>query len=157
MTFTLLLSQLAQRFAGTLLQFIWQGAVIALVTAMVLRMMRRHSAESRYAVGIAGLALMLVAPVMTFAFYEQAGAVALMLLQASSLMPGSVVATVLPSDARAWTEGILLAWCTGVCVLLARLATGWYLSHRLVCSADGVIPVGLQQLFDAVKERLALT
>jgi beta-lactamase regulating signal transducer with metallopeptidase domain/protocatechuate 3,4-dioxygenase beta subunit len=157
MTFTWLVSELAQRFAGTLLQFIWQGAVIALVTAMVLRMMRRHSAESRYAVGIAGLALMLVAPLMTFAFYEQAGAVALMLLQASSLMSGSVISTALPSDTRAWTEGILLAWCTGVCVLLARVATGWYLSRRLVCSADGVVPVGLQQLFEAVKERLALT
>jgi beta-lactamase regulating signal transducer with metallopeptidase domain/protocatechuate 3,4-dioxygenase beta subunit len=157
MTFTWLVSELAQRFAGTLLHFIWQGAVIALVTAMVLRMMRRHSAESRYAVGIAGLALMLVAPVMTFAFYEQAGAVAVMLLQASSLMSGSVISTALPSDVRAWTEGILLAWCTGVCLLLARVATGWHLSRRLVCSADGVIPVGLQQLFDAVKARLALT
>mgnify|MGYP003581365734 CR=1 FL=1 len=47
MTFTLLVSELAQRFAGTLLQFIWQGAVIALVTAMALGMMRRRSAESR--------------------------------------------------------------------------------------------------------------
>jgi beta-lactamase regulating signal transducer with metallopeptidase domain len=157
MTFTSLVPELAQRFAGTLLQFIWQGAVIALVTAMVLRMMRRHSAESRYAVGIAGLALMLVAPIMTFAFYEQAGAVAVMLLQASSLMSGSVIATALPSDAQAWTAGILLAWCTGVCALLARVATGWYLSRRLVCSAEGVIPAGLQQLFEAVKERLALT
>jgi beta-lactamase regulating signal transducer with metallopeptidase domain len=57
---------------------------------------------------------------------------------------------------RAWTEGILPAWCTGVCVLLARLAMDG-ISRRLVCSADGVIPVGLQQLFDAVKGRLALT
>ena len=69
--------------------------------------------------GIAGLALMLVAPVLTFAFYEQAGAVAVMLLQASSLMSGSVISTALASDARAWSEGILLAWCSGVCVVLA--------------------------------------
>jgi beta-lactamase regulating signal transducer with metallopeptidase domain/protocatechuate 3,4-dioxygenase beta subunit len=157
MTFTLLVPELAQRFAGTLLQFIWQGGVIALVTAMVLWMMRRDSAERRYAVGIAGLALMLVAPVMTFAFYEQAGAVALMLLQASSLVSGSVIFTALPSDARAWTEGILLAWCTGVCALLARVATGWYLSRRLVRSADGVIPESLQQLFEVVQDRLAVT
>ena len=35
MTFTLLVSELAQRFAGTLLHFIWQGAVIAKIVVLV--------------------------------------------------------------------------------------------------------------------------
>jgi hypothetical protein len=54
-----------QRVAGALLHFIWQGAAIAMIAAICLRMMSRRSAEARYLVSSFGLAGMLAAPVVS--------------------------------------------------------------------------------------------
>ncbi len=75
--------EIAQRLAGSLLHFIWQGALLAFLTAMCLKLLSRRSAEIRYVVASTAMALMLAAPVLTFAFYGQTGAIALRLLQMS--------------------------------------------------------------------------
>jgi hypothetical protein len=77
-----------QRLAGSLLHFIWQGAVIAFITAAALRMLRHRSAEARYALAIGSLACMLAAPLFTVAFYAETGAVARRLILA--LNPASL-------------------------------------------------------------------
>ena len=41
----LIAPEVIQRFAGSLLHFIWQGAVIAMITAAGLRMLRRGYAR----------------------------------------------------------------------------------------------------------------
>jgi hypothetical protein len=67
-------SAVLERLAGSLLHFVWQGAAIAIVTAIVLRLLRQRSPEYRYAVALAALAAMLVAPFVTFTFYAETGA-----------------------------------------------------------------------------------
>lgn len=62
-----------ERLAGSLLHFVWQGAAIAVVTAVALRMLRRRSAEFRYATASVALAAMLAVPFVTFVFYAEAG------------------------------------------------------------------------------------
>ncbi|HMJ87405.1 MAG TPA: M56 family metallopeptidase, partial [Vicinamibacterales bacterium] len=49
----------------TLIHFLWQGTAIGLATALALRATARRSANVRYIVACAGLALMLAAPVAT--------------------------------------------------------------------------------------------
>src|SRR4051812_28808106 len=49
----------------TLIHFIWEGAVLALLGAAVLQLCRHCSANTRYATACAALAAMLVAPVVT--------------------------------------------------------------------------------------------
>ena len=53
--------------AWTLLHFLWQGALLGFVAFMLLRFARPERATTRYAIGVATLALMLVACVATFA------------------------------------------------------------------------------------------
>jgi len=48
-----------------LIHFVWQGAAIALVAAAALRLTERRSANTRYVIGCAALALMLAAPALT--------------------------------------------------------------------------------------------
>lgn len=48
-----------------LLHFMWQGALVALFTVFILRLLGGHSAGVRYAVASAALFLMLVAPIFT--------------------------------------------------------------------------------------------
>src|SRR6188508_130497 len=62
---TLLRQPAAQAVAWALLQFVWQGAVIGLVTALVLVALRRSDADVRYVVGAIALSLMFTLPAVT--------------------------------------------------------------------------------------------
>lgn len=74
MTATFDLSTLVDRLAGpaglklslALLHFLWQGVLIAAAAAVLMRVLGRRSASRRYAIGVAGMALMATAPVITF-------------------------------------------------------------------------------------------
>jgi beta-lactamase regulating signal transducer with metallopeptidase domain len=62
----LLLQQPAVEAVGwALLQFIWQGALVGILTALALFALRRSAADVRYVVSAIGLSLMLTMPVMT--------------------------------------------------------------------------------------------
>ena len=57
---------LVRHLGWTLLHFLWQGAVVAILLAVALRLARRSSAAVRYALGCMALGLLLLAPVATF-------------------------------------------------------------------------------------------
>ena len=62
-------SQILGQAAGwTLLDFIWQGFLIALSLKLALRFLRSHSAGARYLASCAALLVMLAAPVVTFSY-----------------------------------------------------------------------------------------
>src|SRR5215475_14100680 len=152
----LIAPEVIQRFAGSLLHFIWQGAVIAMICAAGLRMLRHRSAEARYAFAIRSLTCMLAAPLFTAAFYSQTGAVALRLMLALNLVTteGRSAATAL--QATLWSQRILLTWCIGVLVFATRLVVGWRLSWQLVRSAEEILAPGVREIFENVRERLGL-
>ncbi|MBS0264600.1 MAG: trypsin-like peptidase domain-containing protein [Planctomycetes bacterium] len=52
----------------TLLHFVWQGTLIAIFSAIGLRILRRRSAPARYLMACAALALMAACPLATFAW-----------------------------------------------------------------------------------------
>lgn len=58
------------RLGLTLLHFLWQGAVAAVMLAVALRMLRKRSANVRYGVAVCSLALLAALPVMTFLWVE---------------------------------------------------------------------------------------
>ena len=62
---TLLRQPAAQALSWALLQFVWQGAAIAAVTAVALAILRRSAADVRYIVASIGLSLMLTLPIVT--------------------------------------------------------------------------------------------
>ncbi len=55
----------AQAIGWALLQFVWQGAVLGLLTAVVLAVLRRSAPDIRYVVSTIGLLLMLTMPIVT--------------------------------------------------------------------------------------------
>jgi len=56
---------MAQAIGWALLQFVWQGAVLGMLTALVLAFLRRSASDIRYVVSTIGLALMLTMPIVT--------------------------------------------------------------------------------------------
>ena len=60
---------MVQALGWALLHFVWQGALLALIIAGALSLMRSFSARSRYVAATLGLLLMLAAPVLTLSRY----------------------------------------------------------------------------------------
>ncbi len=150
--------EFAQRLAGSLLHFIWQGALIAMVAAIALRLLANRSAESRYTVSIAALLLMLAAPLVTFIFYAQTGRATLVLLRTiNNRLTASTSSLTQAATATAWTHWIVLLWFIGVLLCSIRLIAGWRLSRSLTKVGISVVPSGIQQSFNEIMERLALT
>src|SRR5919204_4692077 len=61
----LLYQPAAQAIGWALLQFVWQGALVGVLTAGALAALRRSAADVRYVVATIGLALMVTMPIVT--------------------------------------------------------------------------------------------
>ena len=72
----LLSQEIVEKLGWTLIHFIWQATAVALLLAGALRLLRRCSANCRYAAGCAGLALMVALPVATVPFVRVSGPLA---------------------------------------------------------------------------------
>lgn len=128
-----------QSLGWALLHFLWQGTALAAMAAAAMALCRRASA--RYLVGVGALALMLVAPLVTFFFYSQnpsemaatakspivsarwqvatSKRVAILATQAPSVAP--------PLDVLPW---LVETWLLGVAFLSLRSAGGFLLLER---------------------------
>lgn len=65
-----------ERLGWMLVHFLWQAAAVALLLAVLQRLLRRAGANARYAAACGALVLMVVLPVVTMQFVEVSGPVA---------------------------------------------------------------------------------
>ncbi len=173
----------AQAIGWALLQFVWQGALIGLLSAVALFALRRSAADVRYVVATIGLSLMLTMPAVT-ALQAWRSMIAIAVVPAEAV-PGSLASTrsgqgtalqsmaasgaafvapaaagVLPVADRApstrvtWARAMLILWLSGVAVLTLRLLTGWIWVQRLRSRGTSPAPVGWQQMAVRLAKRL---
>jgi len=159
----------------TLVHFAWQGALVALAAIVALRLLRHATPQSRYAVGCLALAAMLVLPGATAwrltsaaADGEPAVLRRAVVLRVAPETPAAhqerfivgirrttaagAMANDTTGSAKPWVLPTIVAvWLAGVCLLLTRLAGGWWRVHRLYHAACTMPPSRWQ----AVTHRLA--
>ena len=130
----------------TLLQFLWQGTILALLFAAARAVFgRRLSARARYAMACATLASMAAAPVVTF-------------LAASGLSRSAGTRWLLPA-ASAWEPlmpWLVVAWLGGVWLFSLRLVGGWVVTRRLRTERVEPPPPEWQRVFDELVVRLGV-
>jgi beta-lactamase regulating signal transducer with metallopeptidase domain len=143
-----------QRLAGSLLHFVWQGAILALAAAILLRFMAGRPASWRYLTAVIFLGLMLLAPCVTIVFYPETGAAAVRVLQVFRTAVAEGRGSVDSDAVLQWTGWIVLAWATGVTACSLRLITGWFLSLRLIRSSQSAVPQAVEKLLDRVHSTL---
>lgn len=128
-----------QALGWALLHFLWQGTALAALAAATMALTRRPSV--RYAIGLAVLALMLLAPVVTLFLYSRQPAPLASLKTSSPLVTAAwpiakgntasggatVSARARSFDAFPW---LVEAWLMGVALLSIRSAGGFFLLER---------------------------
>jgi beta-lactamase regulating signal transducer with metallopeptidase domain len=153
---TLLTPGFLQRLAGSLLHFFWQGAFIAMLTALVLQMLRRRSAQWRYAVCVAGLVLMAAAPFATFVFYQDTGHTAERVLTMMSIAVSETGRSTSIANIQLWSQWIVLGWFAGIGACLTRLAVAWRFSRSLVRAGSESAPAAVAQMFEGIVKQLKI-
>jgi len=178
---SLLTHPVAFRLGWTLVHFVWQGAIVSLLLVGVLFALSRRSANARYLISCAALALMAVLPFVTFALVPQAepielpafGAeleIGLVLDDESGDLAFPIVPSPLTSEGiqLSWGERIaeylrpglpwfVGAWLVGVYALSLRLLGGLLLAQRLKRRWVEPVSAQLQALFDDLAEKLRLS
>jgi len=143
-----------QRLAGSLLHFVWQGALLAFVASILLHLLAHRSAALRYTVAVVVFGLMLLAPCITVLLYPETGAAASRVIQVFADSVGKAGSLPGTEGATQWTWWIVAAWATGVSACSIRLIAGWVLSLRLIRSAQAAVPPALNQLMEQAQSAL---
>ena len=159
-----------QSLGWSLLHFLWQGTALAALAAAAMALCRRPSA--RYLIGVAMLALMLLAPLATFIFYLQQhsgvadaakssplAAVAWPIARggtaASGSIPSSFASSRIPAyDALPW---LVEAWLLGVAFFSLRSAGGFFLLERERRRQSSVVSPRVLEICYTLQDRLGLS
>jgi len=144
------------RLAWSLAHSLWQDAAIALITAILLRVLAKWSAAHRYAVCLLSLLLMVVTPVVTLFFYDSFSR----LSRASVSFFVQVIDPSVPFQAILdaggdWTRWVVAIWLVGVAINVTRLLTNWHFTRVLIQTASEIVPSEVVAVFEAMKRELA--
>ncbi len=132
-----------ERLGSTLIQFLWQGVVIATLYAVARwRMGQARGPQTRYLLACAALIVMLAAPVVTFSLSGPSGSsgsnppVGTVPFSTTPVHTGATLSAVLPVFAAdAWHDDVMpwlvMAWFFGAIVFWARLVGGWMVAARM--------------------------
>ncbi len=154
---------------ATLLHFLWQGVVIAVVYAVARRIVSRP--EVRYGFACAALAAMAASPVATWVALRPAsleGTAVFASVRAAS--GGSGLLGDLPrfltagyqslgaeSLASEWLSWVAAAWMAGVVIFGLRFLGGWMIAEQLRRRQVRPAPSQWQQAFDGLRFRLGVS
>ncbi len=149
----------------TLVHFLWQGCVIALVYWLICSLAPRHAATLRYWAGLAGmlLSLLLIGVTFLLSYAPEARFGLEPQTAAQAINPFLVLSGSLP-DARVLLESgiepalpwVVLLWLLGVSLLCVRTGKEWYTVHKLLSDSVVCSEVQLQLAFEIIKAKLAV-
>jgi len=150
---TLATSPFVAALGLALLHFLWQGAVIALFLAATLASLPRSHAAARYTAACAALALMALAPPLSFAYFHAS-------LAAEPFVPPSawaaLYAPVEGPSPPVWPAIVVIGWITGALFMSARLAVGLARLSSLIRHHTAPVSSALVVRFDKLARRLGV-
>ncbi|MGB7220706.1 MAG: M56 family metallopeptidase [Vicinamibacterales bacterium] len=159
-----------------LVHFVWQGALVALLTAAALRLLRHGSANARYLTSCIALGAMLLAPIVTARLLSTPAPaernVNVAPLEFSSTFseggralffnretPAPPFAASMDEARRIVTRSlpvVIAVWLVGVSSLLIRLAGGWWRVRRLHQASLALVASSWQTAGDQLATRLGV-
>lgn len=127
---------MSNTLAWTLIHYLWQGTVLALVLALAQRVLAPSSARARYAAAAGVMMAMPLCALVTF-FYLAPSATAPALASFASEGPltatfaeGRYAAQTVVSSGRDYLSWLTYAWMAGVILLSLRMLGQWTILQR---------------------------
>lgn len=161
---------LVRAFGWSLLHFIWEGTIVAILLAVLLKLLSGRSPQLRYVIACCALALMALMPLATFGYLATRPHALDPAITSSVLMKRPVIAFQgsLSGATNTWLDQIaisldrclpwiLTAWFAGVLLFLCRLNIGLLVARRMKTIATQPASIELQLLFQQLKHRLGIT
>lgn len=169
----------------TLLHFVWQGALIALILAALLWLLKNHHPSLRYGLSCASLALMFLCPIITYLVLDAQKPKSTPAIQTAQPVQTNAAQPALVADnqpaqpvatpvvfapeggsgtkktwlekyLKPWLPYLVTFWGIGVFVLSIRLLGGlWYL-RKLRTHLTKPVTTALMTQLNTVAERLGL-
>ena len=149
----------ADALSMALLHFIWQGTAVGVVWSLLMRVLAKSSANSRYLVSCIVLAALALAPVITFAFEWHTADVPMQTsvdtFRSSTFSPGPEHITLPQTLGVSLESWILPLWAAGVLVFTLRLA--WAGGHASSLRRRGTkAEPPLESIMAGLAERLGV-
>jgi GWxTD domain-containing protein len=157
---------IAHAAGWTLLHFLWQGALVAIVLACVLALLTGRSALPRYLAACAALVLIAILPLITFARIVAAEQSAANTFLNSIPLSIAVTGTASPVEpfpyriAAALDRSmptVVAVWLAGVVLLFFRLSVGIITAQRMMSVATQPPSRELLHVFHRIAHRIELT
>ena len=145
MSVSLLPLAIGRDLGWTLIHFLWQGLLLAVLLHTILPACR--SAIARHNCALTILGLMALAPVLTFLSIHDFA------------KSGGLATTAIPapaSIAAPWTDWLVILWLGGIAALSLRALAGWYLVQSLKRVDTLAVPAELLQRCHDLQRRLAV-
>jgi len=155
------MSRTVDAVAWALVHFIWQGAAVALAAFVAGWVLRHSRPERRYALHCGALALMLLAPLVTFFALRAPAADSTIAAVEAPVQLGNVavaapVATARSNTAVAWLPLLVAIWLAGVAILSLRSLGGWVLAQRLKTWKTGLAAEPIQDAARRLRGQLGM-
>ena len=148
----------------TIIHFLWQGALIGLVTALILALVPSRLAGFRYLTACLALGLCVLTFMITMTQLGQqirpleptAETIA---AQMEAPEPNEITNSAHSAEAMTLEVAglVAIAWIAGVLLMSTRFIIQWRTTVRLRTGADVAIDSSWQTLFDQLKEQLGLS
>ena len=143
---------LAYQLGWTLLHFLWQGALVGILYAALRQSAARHSPQSRYLLGIATLATLVILPIVTLVHMHKAAAIAGAAntwSDAFTTLARNGISVSPLNRLRDWLRPLVPwtvpVWSIGVALVGARYVLGWRKARQLMQHAVETAPEVWQQ------------
>jgi uncharacterized protein (TIGR03435 family) len=152
-----------ERLGWTLVHFLWQGILIAILYAAARGTLRRP--QSRYIIASVALAVLTAAPLVTFRVLTPPASAAsnpyigqLPVSSAAAAPAGDSVGVVRSQVRRdAIMPWIVLVWFAGALVFWIRLTGGWVIAAQMRRTLIRPAPSEWQRTLDGIKTRIGIS
>ena len=154
----LLNDALLVNLSKTLLHFLWQGAALALLLFLVLKLVGKQHSRVRYLLCLFFLGLNVIAPAITFLHFNQSP-ISIEPVSEASIAIATSQATVIVSSANEFNWQTLLPmialfWLIGVCWLSTKLIYEVHKVNKLPLFGTSPAEQHIQALFEQLIEQL---
>jgi beta-lactamase regulating signal transducer with metallopeptidase domain len=155
------LAMLVPVLGRALLHFLWQGALIGLVAAALLQVMRHARPQARYAVACLALLACALAPIIEVAMQLAIADDVVALSDAAPVVSFAPLFATASARLQEWRVDealpwIVALWAIGACVLSLRMAMGVWWIQRLCTAPQCAAQAPWQARLDALAVRFGI-